>query len=251
MKRTIKYIIAAIAVLTASSTYATVATFDDLLLAPDSFFDPQIDTTFTSADATFSHGCSFFSGTCFWNGFSYSNKTDTTTEGFVNQYSAITGSGVAGSANYGVSFPGSFGSSRIDFDGATTVSGAYFTNTTYAYLSMLNGDGIGKQFEDGDFFTLTVNGFDATDSLLGTLNISLADGTDILNSWLWSDLSSLGAVNALEFSVFGSDVGEFGLNTPAYFAIDNLTYVSAVPVPAAVWLFGSGLLGLIGVARRR
>jgi hypothetical protein len=25
----------------------------------------------------------------------------------------------------------------------------------------------------------------------------------------------------------------------------------AVPVPAAVWLFGSGLLGLIGVARRK
>jgi hypothetical protein len=27
--------------------------------------------------------------------------------------------------------------------------------------------------------------------------------------------------------------------------------VSAVPVPAAVWLFGSGLLGLIGMARRK
>ena len=27
--------------------------------------------------------------------------------------------------------------------------------------------------------------------------------------------------------------------------------VSAVPVPAAVWLFGSGLLGLIGVAKRK
>ena len=26
---------------------------------------------------------------------------------------------------------------------------------------------------------------------------------------------------------------------------------SAIPVPAAVWLFGSGLLGLVGVARRR
>ena len=33
-----------------------------------------------------------------------------------------------------------------------------------------------------------------------------------------------------------------------------LTYgapVSAVPVPAAVWLFGSGLIGLVGVARRK
>lgn len=27
--------------------------------------------------------------------------------------------------------------------------------------------------------------------------------------------------------------------------------ISAIPVPAAVWLFGSGLLGLVGLARRR
>jgi hypothetical protein len=39
--------------------------------------------------------------------------------------------------------------------------------------------------------------------------------------------------------------------------ITDVTYVgasvdvSAVPVPATVWLFGSGLLGLVGVARRR
>ena len=31
----------------------------------------------------------------------------------------------------------------------------------------------------------------------------------------------------------------------------EISSVSAVPVPAAVWLFGSGLLGLVGVARRR
>ena len=31
----------------------------------------------------------------------------------------------------------------------------------------------------------------------------------------------------------------------------NIVEVTAVPVPAAVWLFGSGLLGLVGVARRR
>jgi hypothetical protein len=27
--------------------------------------------------------------------------------------------------------------------------------------------------------------------------------------------------------------------------------MTAVPVPAAVWLFGSGLVGLIGVARKK
>jgi hypothetical protein len=42
----------------------------------------------------------------------------------------------------------------------------------------------------------------------------------------------------------------------AYFDIGSgnsmyVTSVSAVPVPAAVWLFGSGLLGLLGVARRK
>lgn len=36
-------------------------------------------------------------------------------------------------------------------------------------------------------------------------------------------------------------------------ALDDLTFnpVTAIPVPAAVWLFASGLLGLIGVARRK
>ena len=36
----------------------------------------------------------------------------------------------------------------------------------------------------------------------------------------------------------------------AYFDNVSMT-VNEVPVPAAVWLFGSGLLGLIGVARRK
>ena len=39
---------------------------------------------------------------------------------------------------------------------------------------------------------------------------------------------------------------------PAQGAISHVSiYGSAVPVPAAVWLFGSGLLGLIGIARRK
>jgi len=33
--------------------------------------------------------------------------------------------------------------------------------------------------------------------------------------------------------------------------LDNMVFDSPVPVPAAVWLFGSGLIGLIGIARRK
>lgn len=45
--------------------------------------------------------------------------------------------------------------------------------------------------------------------------------------------------------------GTTDLSTKTYFTLDNLEYVSAIPIPAAVWLFGSGLIGLIGFARRK
>ncbi len=44
-----------------------------------------------------------------------------------------------------------------------------------------------------------------------------------------------------------SFVGTYGYG---YIGLDNIV-VSAVPLPAAPWLFGSGLLGLIGVARKK
>jgi hypothetical protein len=63
--------------------------------------------------------------------------------------------------------------------------------------------------------------------------------------WSWSfshasnDISSI----AIQFSGTASRVG---------LAFDNFSPASAlVPIPAAAWLFGSGLLGLIGIARRK
>ena len=38
--------------------------------------------------------------------------------------------------------------------------------------------------------------------------------------------------------------------TASPFSVDNIR-LSAVPIPAAVWLFGSGLIGLIGIAKRK
>ena len=54
--------------------------------------------------------------------------------------------------------------------------------------------------------------------------------------------------NQLVFNVDG--VKRLELNLGGSGAIDNISF-TVVPVPAAVWLFGSGLIGLIALARRK
>jgi len=85
----------------------------------------------------------------------------------------------------------------------------------------------------------------------------------------FNDLKTFGITNAWQtFSystILGPDVsGGFTLQFAGVCGaaasclsdsfLDNISItadVSSVPVPAAVWLFGSGILGLIGVARRK
>jgi len=141
------------------------------------------------------------------------------------------------------------------------VLGFYATNTTYAYLSMLNGDGFAKKFggADGteeDWLLLTINGYDDTGRFIGSVDFNLADFTSansgddyILDDWSWVDLSSLGAVKELGFAITSSDTDpDFGfINTPVYFAMDGL---QVVPEPGTGVLVGLGLAA-IGLGRRR
>jgi len=52
---------------------------------------------------------------------------------------------------------------------------------------------------------------------------------------------------ALQFSAYASGYSA-GMGGEVWF--DNVA-VSAVPVPPAMWLFGSGLIGMVGMARRK
>lgn len=45
----------------------------------------------------------------------------------------------------------------------------------------------------------------------------------IITSWQWVDLRSLGNVDSLTFSFVSSQTGQYGINTPTYFAMDNFT----------------------------
>ncbi len=185
----------------------------------------------------------------FWSGWSYSRTTDTLTSGLVNQYSAIAGSGVGGSSVYGVAGGVSTEISFLapfDFSGR----GAFLTNTTYAHNSMRDGDTFGKVFggpagDDPDFFLLQISGL-LGGSQTGTVDFFLADfrSSDpsedyIVNDWEFVSFDSLGIVDALEFRLSSSDTGRFGMNTPAFFAIDGIgavPEVSTVPLVIGVLL---------------
>lgn len=69
-------------------------------------------------------------------------------------------------------------------------------------------------------------------------------GIRVINVW---NVSACGLNTCYTTAaVPGMENGPF----PGYNAQFNLT-AAPVPVPAAVWLFGSGLLGLVGIARRK
>jgi hypothetical protein len=72
-------------------------------------------------------------------------------------------------------------------------------------------------------------------------------------SW-WSDTADSGSpfTNAYRFG-FGTGTQASVNQTNTYYAwaVYEGDVASAIPVPAAVWLFGSGVLALVGLARGR
>jgi hypothetical protein len=210
---------------------------------------------FVSVPAHF--GNNYDSGFGSWDGFAYSNITDTEAEGWAAQYNAITGGGEGGSSNYAVCYMGYAQAPVVTLEEAAVVEGFYVTNTNYAYYSMLKGDAYAKKFggesgSDEDWFLLTVTGKDSGGEMTGTADFYLADfryaeseRDYIVDRWEWVNLASLGVVKRLEFSMDSSDVGAWGMNTPGYFAMDSMV---VVPEPATMFLLG---LGGIAMLRRK
>ena len=236
---------------------AAIATFDDLSLGAESYWNGSDGSGgFDSGGAHFSnnYNATYMS----WDGFAYSNITDTSSSGWTAQYNTITGGGEGGSVNYAIGFDplaSGFGTElpTMTLNTAGIVDGLYVTNNNYAYYSMLNGDAYAKKFggisgDEADWFLLTITGKDASGAVVDSAGFYLADyrfadnSQDyIVNTWEYVDLTGLGVVKSLEFSLSSSDVGSYGMNTPAYFALDTV-----VPEPGTLVLLAVG-----GVLLRR
>lgn len=230
--------------LSSTNINAQTADFENLTLPAESYWDGSdlsgthnngvFTSEFISGDFTFTNEFDTTWGTPgYWlGGFAYSNMTDSVTSGVGNKYSAKAGGG-NGSANYVVasnntSFTGnSFGGNAIEFN---------ITNSTYAYNSMRDGDAFAKKFggltgDDPDWFMLTATifsqGFQCESEDFYLADFRFIDNSQdyIIKDWRFFWMPSVCIIDSIYFELSSSDVGTWGMNTPAFFCIDNINTI--------------------------
>ena len=235
-------------VLGTAANAQTVATFDDLILHGSdteyvNYSAPGTNTGFSDGLAYFPcvYDTSSMYGNSWAGGFAYSNWTDSTTvagfgadsvfyQDLSLEYTAKTGKGYGGSANYAVVFcsnPVTYAYSiNLPLTGGAVgqpVRGFYVTNTCYAYSSMKYGDDFNTAFTDSSWFLLTVKGYVGGVLTTDSVNFYLADTGNIVNTWEWVNLLPLGHVDSLQFSLSASNNTGGYMDVPAFFAMDNFT----------------------------
>ena len=186
----------------------------------------MITDGFYSGSYYFNNGA--MPGYNYWYGYSLSNETSTAYASLADQWHSAVGEGHNGSSNYCVAFPeGQFVEITNSVDG-DNLQGVYVSNSAYSFNGMANGDGFARAFKQDDWFKLTAVGFDANNTETARVDFYLADYRStnsldhyILDTWQWMDLRPLGKVAKVRFLLDGTDKGNYGLNTAAYFVMDD------------------------------
>ncbi len=179
-----------------------------------------------------------------WDGFAISNVTDNTTAGWGNQYSSFTGAGAGNSSNYAMAYR----IPEIDGGSQNIITSFKITNATYTAISMRDGDDYGKQFgspnnafgtPDGtngeDFYRVWIIGSNEAQTQKDSIEFYLADyrfsdnSQDyIVDTWELIDLTGFSFdVSKVNFRFESSDMSGEWLNTPTYFALDDVAYSSS------------------------
>lgn len=201
--------------------YTTIAMFPDLQLTHSASVDVYEGVEYKS-----------------WMGFCPSESTDKKNhngEDWVKyQWGNITGHGATGAAdrNYmiahwdvnetlsAVPSPGCCAMGSI-YGVAFRPLQMYMTNTTWGYWAMKEGSAFSRAFGPDDWCKVTitgVNGYTKT----GSVDFYLARDGKIVDEWELVDLTPLGKCSAIYFQMQSSDTGQWGMNNPAYFAMDEL-----------------------------
>ena len=115
-------------------------------------------------------------------------------------------------------------------DQAYEAIGVWVSNDAQAYSDVSAGGGVARAFREGDSFVLIAHGVhpDGTEE---TASIELAGyhngALTAITDWTYWDLSSLGVVESIYFTMTSTDTGDWGTNTSTYFALSHMTVAVA------------------------
>ncbi len=219
----------------------------------DTYKDTEYETEYFEAQA-YAIGRTAYEDDNFWFGFTTSkNASDanmTSVEGgwVKNQWGCMAKGGItsveSGVINvsadkpYLVAYAPAFNGPKscgfkFNDDNSHKAKGTYIVNHPWAYYDVTIGEGVARKLDqEGDFLKLTVTGY-LSGQKTGSVEFMLAefkDGTlKVVTDWTWLDLSDLGEVDEVYFTVDGTDQGSWGLNTAAYFCMDRLIVEGDVP----------------------
>ena len=177
----------------------------------------------------------------YWAGYGVSNRTVVAASDTLHQYTVIGGVDHTPTANnnYAIAYDDwstGIGAMYELLNGSEGLGhhleGAWYNNMTWTYEYM------DDNYNSDDYYRLTVTGYDENFVSVGSTLVDLTMVSDwIYAEFDWDDVSYVGT------TMLSSDSW-----TPNYFCMDD---VSAVPVPAAVWLIGSAMLCILGFKRKK
>jgi hypothetical protein len=127
-------------------------------------------------------------------------------------------------------------------------AGIYINNHPWPYYGNIHGDGFAGPFSEGDYFKLYIHGVNAAGEDVGLPVVyTLAEFKNgaLLQSrdWEWVDLSGLGTVSGIYFTMESTDADIiYGPNSAVYFCLDKLQVRS--PQDASAPSRPTGLRGL-------
>ncbi len=217
-------------------------TFDfDNLVLPDTGFWNGSDTTVYNhyfGDSTISFPNNYDTTYGSWDGFAFSSRTDTITEGYTNQWSVYAGHAHSDSV-FGLAYvPVDWTNSNyptvpidINFNQAVRIDSLFITNSTYTALAIKNGTTYGRPFstDSSDYLKVIIYFINNNDTIANQ-EFYLADYTNstpvVVQDWQKLDFTAKEnlVVTKLAFDMVTTDVGAYGPNTPLYFCLDDISY---------------------------
>lgn len=169
-----------------------------------------------------------------WEGFTLSKVSQDT----ANVFGCVANGGLAGvSTPYVIGYYSEwvtesqgFSSNIILFDQEYYPEYVYVCQNSNTMEAIANGNVFNaRPFTENDTLALIISALNASLEETQSLTYYLAVDGKKNNGWVKVPLTALGKTSGLSFRMTTTDTGDFGSNTPLYFALDALTINTAQP----------------------